>query len=123
MKRKLFVLMALGLTAFLVLPMPGLSASRNLPGKIDRKKRQVAKKRRQAGVLTQTITGYSVKIRALQGDIRGYASREAQLQGNLDGKRAQVQRVQDQLQIAQDRLAKLRGQLKEATDALASQLV
>jgi murein DD-endopeptidase MepM/ murein hydrolase activator NlpD len=115
--------MALGLTAFLVLPMPGQSASRNLPGKIDKKKRQVAKKKRQEGVLTQTITGYSVKIRALQGDIRGYATREQQLQGNLDTKRAQVQRVQDQLQIAQDRLAKLRAQLKEATGALGKLLV
>jgi murein DD-endopeptidase MepM/ murein hydrolase activator NlpD len=123
MKRKVLLLMALGLTAFLVLPMPGQTASRNLPGKIDRKKRQVQKKRRQEGVLTQTITGYSVKIRSLQGDIRSYASRESQLQGDLDSKRAQVQRVQDQLQVAQDRLAKLRGELKQATGALANQLV
>jgi murein DD-endopeptidase MepM/ murein hydrolase activator NlpD len=123
MKSKLLVLMCLGLAAFLVLPMPGLSASRNLPGKIDRKKRQVAKKKRHEGVLTQDITGYSVKIRALQGDIHGYASREQQLQGNLDTKRAQVQRVQDQLQVAQDRLARLRTQLRQATDALAARLV
>jgi murein DD-endopeptidase MepM/ murein hydrolase activator NlpD len=123
MKRKLLVLMAVAMATYLVLPMPGISASRNLPGKIDRKKRQVAKKRRQEGVLTQDITGYSVKIRALQGDIRDYASREQQLQGNLDQRRAQVQRVQDQLQVAQDRLAKLRAQLKQATDALAAQLV
>src|SRR3954451_18687120 len=115
MKLKLLVLTCLGLASCLMLPMPGISASRNLPGKIERKRRQVQKKKQREGVLTETISGYNVRIQSLQGDIRGYAAREQSLQGDLDQKRAQVERVQDQLEIAQDRLAKLRGQLKDAT--------
>src|SRR5215217_978262 len=121
MKKLFLVVIVMGLTAYLALPMPG--QSRSLSGKIEKKQRQVEKKRAREGVLTQDITSYSTRIRGLQGDIRGYASREAKLQGSLQRKRAEVQRVQDRLEVAQDRLVRLRARLEEATDVLARRLV
>jgi murein DD-endopeptidase MepM/ murein hydrolase activator NlpD len=120
MKKLLLVVIALSVGAYLVSPMPGQSSTQS---KIERKKRQVAKKRAREGVLTEDISGYSQRIRGLQGDIRGYASREARLQGSLQQKRAEVQRVDNRLQVAQDRLVRLRARLKEATDVLAKRLV
>ena len=121
MKKLLLVVIALGLSAYLVLPMPG--QSRSVGEKIDRKKRQVEKKKRHEGVLTQDISGYSTRIRTLQGDFRGYAARETRLQGSLQRKRAEVQRVENRLEVAQDRLVRLRSRLNEATDLLATRLV
>src|SRR5215208_5612566 len=121
MKKLFLVVIVMGLTAYLALPMPG--QSRSLNDKIEKKKRQVEKKRHREGVLTQDISSYSTRIRGLQGDIRGYASREAKLQGSLQRKRAEVQRVQDRLEVAQDRLVRLRARLEEATDVLATRLV
>jgi murein DD-endopeptidase MepM/ murein hydrolase activator NlpD len=120
MKKLLLVVIALSVGAYLVSPMPGESSTQS---KIERKKRQVAKKRAHEGVLTEDISGYSQRIRGLQGDIRSYAAREARLQGSLQQKRAEVQRVDDRLQVAQDRLVRLRARLKEATDVLATRLV
>jgi murein DD-endopeptidase MepM/ murein hydrolase activator NlpD len=120
MKKLLLVVIALSVGAYLVSPMPGQSSTQS---KIDRKKRQVAKKRAREGVLTEDISAYGQRIRGLQGDIRGYAAREAKLQGSLQRKRAEVQRVGDRLEVAQDRLARLRARLKEATDVLATRLV
>jgi murein DD-endopeptidase MepM/ murein hydrolase activator NlpD len=121
MKKLFLVVIAMGLTAYLVLPMPG--QSRSLNDKIERKQRQVQHKRAREGVLTQDISSYSTRIRGLQGDIRSYASREAKLQGSLQRKRAEVQRVQDKLEVAQDRLVRLRARLKQATDVLSARLV
>jgi len=121
MKKLFLVVIVMGLTAYLALPMPG--QSRSLSGKIEKKQQQVEKKRAREGVLTQDITSYSTRIRGLQGDIRGYAAREAKLQGSLQRKRAEVQRVQDKLEVAQDRLVRLRARLKEATDVLSARLV
>jgi murein DD-endopeptidase MepM/ murein hydrolase activator NlpD len=121
MKKLFLVVITLGLTAYLALPMPGQSSS--LPGKIERKKRQVEKKRAREGVLTDTITAYGSRIRGLQGDIHGYAQREAKLQGSLQQKRVEVQRVQDRLEVARDRLVRLRARLDEATGVLSQRLV
>jgi murein DD-endopeptidase MepM/ murein hydrolase activator NlpD len=121
MKKLFAIVILLGVGAYLALPMPG--ESRSLPGKIERKQRQVEKKRAREGVLTETISGYSTRIQSLQGDIRGYAAREAKLQGSLQQKRAEVQRVQDRLEIARDRLVRLRAKLNEATNLLATRLV
>src|SRR3954465_4108100 len=121
MKKLFLVVIALGLTAYLALPMPG--QTRSLNDKIDRKQRQVQKKRAREGVLTSDISSYSTRIQGLQGDIRSYASREATLQGSLQRKRAEVQRVQDKLEVAQDRLVRLRARLKQATGVLSQRLV
>jgi murein DD-endopeptidase MepM/ murein hydrolase activator NlpD len=121
MKKLFLVVITLGLTAYLALPMPG--QTRSLNDKIERKQRQVEKKRAREGVLTSDISGYSTRIKGLQGDIRSYASREATLQGSLQRKRAEVQRVQDKLEVAQDRLVRLRARLKQATGVLSTRLV
>lgn len=121
MKKLFLVVIVLGLTAYLALPMPG--QSRSLQDKIERKERQVEKKRAREGVLTEDISAYSGRIRGLQGDIRGYAAREQKLQGSLQRKRAEVQRVQDRLEVARDRLVRLRARLDKATDVLATRLV
>ena len=121
MKYVFFLVTTLGLTAYLALPMPG--QSRSLQDKIERKERQVEKKRRHEGVLTTDISAYSSRIRGLQGDIRGYAAREARLQGSLQAKRTEVQRVQDRLEVAQDRLVRLRARLDKATEVLSTRLV
>jgi murein DD-endopeptidase MepM/ murein hydrolase activator NlpD len=121
MKKLFLVVITLGLAAYMALPMPG--QSRSLQDKIERKERQVEKKRSREGVLTQDITSYSTRIRGLQGDIRTYASREQKLQGSLQQKRAEVQRVQDKLEVAQDRLVRLRARLEEATRVLSTRLV
>jgi murein DD-endopeptidase MepM/ murein hydrolase activator NlpD len=121
MKKLFLVVITVGLAAYLALPMPGQSSS--LPGKIERKQRQVQKKRAREGVLTDTITAYGSRIRGLQGDIHGYAQREAKLQGSLQQKRAEVQRVQDRLEVARDRLVRLRARLDQATGVLATRLV
>src|SRR4051794_18081600 len=121
MKKHFLVVIALGLTAYLALPMPG--QTRSLHDKIERKQRQVEQKKAREGVLTSDISSYSTRIRGLQGDIRSYASREAKLQGSLQRKRAEVQRVQDKLEVAQDRLVRLRARLKQATGVLSQRLV
>ena len=121
MKKLFLVVITLGLTAYLSLPMPG--QSRSLQDKIERKERQVDKKKRQEGVLTTDISSYSSRIRGLQGDIRGYVAREEKLQGSLQQKRAEVQRVQDRLEVVQDRLVRLRARLDKATDVLSTRLV
>jgi murein DD-endopeptidase MepM/ murein hydrolase activator NlpD len=121
MKKLFLVVIALGLTAYLALPMPG--QTRSLNDKIAQKQRQVEKKRSREGVLTTDISSYSTRIKGLQGDIRNYASREAKLQGSLQRKRAEVQRVQDRLEVAQDRLVRLRARLKQATGVLSQRLV
>ena len=121
MKKLFLVVITLGLTAYMALPMPG--QSRSLQDKIERRERQVEKKRAREGVLTQDISSYGSRIRGLQGDIRGHAQREAKLQGSLQRKRAEVQRVQDRLEVARDRLVRLRARLKEATGVLSTRLV
>lgn len=121
MKKLFLVVITLGLSAYLTLPMPG--QSRSLHDKIERKERQVEKKKRREGILTQDISAYGSRIRALRGDIRSYASREDRLQASLQRKRAEVQRVQDRLEIARDRLVRLRARLDKATDLLATRLV
>jgi murein DD-endopeptidase MepM/ murein hydrolase activator NlpD len=121
MKKLFLVVISVGLTAYMLLPMPG--QTRDLSGKIDRKQRQVEHKRAREGVLTSTITSYSNRIKGIQGDIRGYAQRERKLQGSLQQKRAEVQKVQDRLEVARDRLVRLRAELNKATTVLANRLV
>lgn len=123
MKKLLPSLIVLVSTAYLLLPMPGHSAKQRLPEKIERKRGQVDRTRAREGVLSETISGYSTRISALQGDIRTYAGREERLRLTLERKRADVQRVEDRLEVAQDRLVRLRERLRVAMDALANMLV
>ena len=121
MRRRFWVSITLGLSAYLLLPLPGLSAP--LEQRIDRQRAKVERKQRVEGVLTQTIASQNVKIRGLQGEIRGLQRRQNRIQSTLDEKRAELIEVRDRLEAAKKRLAKLKEDLQVAEGALATRLV
>jgi len=121
MKKTFWVPIALAIAAYLLLPLPGRSAS--LSERIGEKREQVDKKKRVEGVLTTTIEGYSTRIDSLQGEINGTEQRLARVQDELDAKRAELLRVRDELEVARDRLERARAELAKARRALADRLV
>lgn len=121
MRRRFWVPITLGLAAYLVLPLPGLSAP--LSERIDRARDKVQEKKYKEHVLTETIAAQNVKIRGLQGEIRGLQRRQQRLQATLDEKRAELIEVRDRLEVAKKRLAKLKEDLQVAESALANRLV
>lgn len=121
MRRRFWVPITLGLTAYLVLPLPGLSAPLN--ERIDRARDRVQDKRYREHVLSETIAAQNVKIRGLQGEIRGLQRRQQRIQATLDEKRAELLEARDRLERARARLRELREQLGIAEDALAARLV
>jgi murein DD-endopeptidase MepM/ murein hydrolase activator NlpD len=121
MKRIFGVVITLGLSAYFVLPMPGLSAP--LSERIEETRTLVKSKKYKEHVLSETIAGYNVKIDALQGDINGLQRRQSRIQATLDEKRAELLEVRGKLDDARDRLAKLRRELVIAQDVLAERLV
>jgi murein DD-endopeptidase MepM/ murein hydrolase activator NlpD len=121
MKRYFGVAITLGLAAYFVLPMPGLSAP--LSQRIDKTRQLVNSKKYREHVLSETIAGYNVKIDALQGDITALQRRQNRIQATLDEKRAELLDVRGKLQAARDRLERLRKELSRAKDALADRLV
>jgi murein DD-endopeptidase MepM/ murein hydrolase activator NlpD len=121
MKRYFGVAITLGLSAYFVLPMPGLSAP--LSQRIDKTRELVQSKKYKEHVLSETIAGYTVKIDSLQGDIRALQRKQNRVQATLDQKRAELLEVRGKLDAARDRLARLRKELARAMDALAERLV
>jgi murein DD-endopeptidase MepM/ murein hydrolase activator NlpD len=121
MKRYFGVAITLGLSAYFVLPMPGLSAP--LSERIDQTRTLVKSKKYKEHVLSETIAGFNVKIDALQGDITVLQRKQNRIQATLDEKRAELLEVRGKLDAARDRLARLREQLEIALDALAVRLV
>jgi murein DD-endopeptidase MepM/ murein hydrolase activator NlpD len=121
MKRHFGVAITLGLAAYVVLPMPGLSAP--LSQRIDKTRQLVQSKKYKEHVLSETIAGYNVKIDALQGDIHVLQRKQDSIQATLDEKRAELLDVRGKLDAARDRLARLRKDLAHALDALAVRLV
>lgn len=121
MRRSFWVSIILGLTAFLLMPLDGVSAP--ISKRIDSKRSEIRGKRQKEHVLSQTIALHNVKIRDLQGDIRGLQERQQRIQGTLDQKRAELLEVRDRLERARSRLAELKEQLGIAQAALASRLV
>jgi murein DD-endopeptidase MepM/ murein hydrolase activator NlpD len=120
--RKTFGLsILLAALAYLTLPLPGLSAS--LPQRIGHARDQIAGKRAHERVLTTEISGYSVRISSLQGDIRGLQQRQDRVQVELDAKQAELASIRDRLQRTQDRLAKLRARLAKSKAVLSARLV
>ena len=73
MKKSFWLPIALGLCAYLVLPLPGLSAP--LSDRIEQKREQIDQAKQKEGVLTTTIQGFSTRIDALQGEIQATQSR------------------------------------------------
>jgi murein DD-endopeptidase MepM/ murein hydrolase activator NlpD len=121
MKRHFGVVITLGLAAYLLLPMPGLSAP--LSQRIDETRTLVQNKEYKEHVLSETIATYNVRIDSLQGDINVLQRKHNRIQTDLDQKRAELLEVRGKLDEARERLARLRKQLGIAEDALANRLV
>ena len=121
MKKSFWAPITIALAAYLVLPLPGLSAP--LSQKIEKKREEVAQKDRQEGVLTTTIQGYSNRIEGLKGEITATRSRLGRVQTSLDEQKDQLLRVRDRLEVARDRLERLRNDLATARRVLAARLV
>lgn len=121
MKRHFGVAITLGLAAYLMLPLPGLSAP--LSERIDETRTLVKSKKYKEHVLSHTIATYNVKIDSLQGDITALQRKQNRVQATLDEKRAELLEVRGKLEEARDRLARLRKELGVAEDALAARLV
>jgi murein DD-endopeptidase MepM/ murein hydrolase activator NlpD len=121
MKKSFLLPILLGLTAYLVLPMPGLSAP--LSDRIEQKRGEIEKDKQKEGVLTTTIQGFSQRIDGLQGEISATQKRLDEAQADLDRQKAELLEVRDRLEAARDRLARLRSELAAARRLLAKRLV
>jgi len=121
MKKSFWLPIALGLSAYLVLPMPGLSAP--LSDRIDQKRAEIEHAKEKEGVLTTTIQGYSNRIDNLEGQIQAVQSRLDRAQASLDRQKNELLEVRDRLEVARDRLARLRSELVTARRLLAQRLV
>ena len=122
MRRRAFwlpVLMAVA--AYLVLPLPGLSAP--LSQRIETAQKKVRAKKYKESVHSEAIAGYNSRIDRLQGEIRGLARRQSSIQARLDSKRAELTRLRERLRRARARLARLKVELARSERALAARLV
>ena len=121
MKKSFLLPIALAVTAFLVLPMPGSSAP--ISSRIDQKKQQIQQHKAKEGVLSTTIQRYSSRIGAVQGQISTTQRHLNQVQGSLDQQKEKLLAVRNRLEAARDRLARLRSRLAIARTVLARRLV
>src|SRR4051794_18027424 len=122
MKRRAFqVSITLAFTAFLMLPMPGHTAS--MDHRIRVVKAKIQQKKAKEGVLTSTITRFNHRIQSLQGEIRGLQDRQNRIQQSLNQKQAELFTTQDRLEKARDRLARLKLYLARSQKVLAQRLV
>jgi murein DD-endopeptidase MepM/ murein hydrolase activator NlpD len=121
MRKTFWLPISLALAAYLVLPLPGLSAP--LSQRIDKKRDQIADARDREGVLSSTIQQFSNRIEALQGEIAATERRLERAQQSLDRQQAELLEVRDRLEQARDRLERLRRELDRARRVLAERLV
>jgi murein DD-endopeptidase MepM/ murein hydrolase activator NlpD len=121
MKKTFLLPIALTLCAYLLLPMPGLSAP--LSDRIEKKQAQIEEKKQQEGVLTTTIQRFNTRIAAVQGEIGATQKQLDRAQASLDAQKAELLEVRDQLEEARDRLERLRSELATARKVLAARLV
>jgi murein DD-endopeptidase MepM/ murein hydrolase activator NlpD len=121
MKKSFLLTIALAVTAYLLLPLPGLSAP--LSSKIEKKRSQIQKHKVKEGVLSTTIDRFNTRIDAVQGEIAATERRLARVQDSLDRQKAQLLAVRNKLEEARDRLARLRSELETARRVLAARLV
>ena len=121
MPRRFWLYIALALSAYLLLPIPG--ASKPLPDRLDDARERVERKRGREQVLTTDVARYGTRIRGLQGEIRAVARRQARLEGDVAAKRAELVVVRDRLERARSRLVALRERLAESQKVLAARLV
>jgi murein DD-endopeptidase MepM/ murein hydrolase activator NlpD len=121
MKKTFLLPIALTLCAYLLLPLPGLSAP--LSDRIEQKRAQIDEKKQQEGVLTTTIQRFNTRISAVQGEISATQERLDRAQASLDAQKAELLEVRNQLEEARDRLERLRSELATARTVLAARLV
>lgn len=121
MKKLFWLPLLMAVAAYVLLPLPGQSAS--LDKRIEKKRAEIQGKKRKEGVLTQDIQRYNNRIRGLQGEISGTQRRLRTVQTELDGAREELLAVRDDLEVARDRLARARAELKQGREALADRLV
>jgi murein DD-endopeptidase MepM/ murein hydrolase activator NlpD len=121
MKKSFWLPILLGVSAYLVLPMPGLSAP--LPDRIEQKRDQIEEAKQKEGVLTTTIQRFSTRIDSLEGEINATQRQLDRAQASLDRQKAELLEVRDRLEVARDRLERLRSELQTARRLLAERLV
>ncbi|HEX2414052.1 MAG TPA: peptidoglycan DD-metalloendopeptidase family protein [Thermoleophilaceae bacterium] len=121
MKKTFWLPIALVLTAFLVLPLPGISAP--LSSRIEKKRAQIEDKKQEETVLSTTIQRYGTRIDAVQGEISATERRLERAQASLDAQKAELLAVRNRLEEARDRLERLRSELVTARKVLAARLV
>jgi murein DD-endopeptidase MepM/ murein hydrolase activator NlpD len=121
MKKTFLLPIALALSAYLLLPLPGLSAP--LSDRIEDKRAQIEDKKQREGVLTTTIQRFNNRIDAVQGEISATQTRLDRAQASLDAQKAELLEVRDQLEEARDLLERLRSELATARKVLAARLV
>jgi murein DD-endopeptidase MepM/ murein hydrolase activator NlpD len=121
MKKSFWVPITLAVVAYLVLPLPGLSAP--LPERIDKKRSEIEKVKQHEGVLTTTIERFSTRIDSLEGEINATQSRLDRAQASLDRQKEELLEVRNRLEAARDRLERLRRELDTARRVLAERLV
>jgi murein DD-endopeptidase MepM/ murein hydrolase activator NlpD len=121
MKKSFWLPIALGLMAYLVLPLPGIGAP--LSDRIDQKQHQIDAAKQKEGVLTTTIQSFSTRIDGLQGQIQATQQQLDRAQSSLERQKDQLLQVRDRLEVARDRLARLRSELATARKLLAARLV
>jgi murein DD-endopeptidase MepM/ murein hydrolase activator NlpD len=121
---RLFIAVALlPLALFALSPMISTGQQKNLGGKIERKKDQIAWRKGRERVLSSDVAGFTRKINALQGDITVLQTKQVRLTASLERKRAELARIQEDLRRERLRLQRLRARLAEARTALSKRLV
>jgi len=121
MRKAFFLPIALALGAYLLLPLPGRSEP--LSQRIQEKRTQIDQKKRQEGVLTTTIQGFTTRIDAVEGQLSQTQKQLERAQASLDAQKAELLEVRDKLEEARDRLASLRSELATARKVLAARLI
>jgi murein DD-endopeptidase MepM/ murein hydrolase activator NlpD len=121
MKKTFLLPILLAIVAFLVLPLPGLSAP--LSSRIEEKKEQIQRHKAKEGVLSTTIERFNTRIDAVQGEISATERQLARVQDSLDHQKAKLLAVRDKLEEARDRLERLRSELETSRRVLAARLV
>ena len=121
MKKSFLLPIALAILAFLLLPLPGLSAP--LSSRIQEKRSQIEHHKAKEGVLSTTIERFNTRIEAIQGEISATERRLSRVQSSLDQQKAELLAVRDRLEAARDRLERLRSELVTARRVLAARLV
>jgi murein DD-endopeptidase MepM/ murein hydrolase activator NlpD len=121
MRKYFWIPVTCGLMAYVLLPLPGQSAS--LSERIGAKRAQVEDKREQEGVLSTTISNLNNRIKGLKGEISSTQQRLGAAQEELDARRDELLEVRDDLEVARDKLARARTRLKVSRAALADRLV